>query len=92
MLEEKAIETHLESDFGGATFTVHDTMQVQILVAASISNFVSTLETRPYYAELDPVHKIANWFREYFVVKDSNRYDMTVALSNQYLLDLFLLM
>lgn len=27
-----------------------------------------------------------------FVVKDSNRYDMTVALSNQYLLDLFLLM
>lgn len=66
MLEEKAIETHLESDFGGATFTVHDTMQVQILVAASISNFVSTLETRPYYAELDPVHKIANWFREYF--------------------------
>lgn len=27
-----------------------------------------------------------------FVVKDYNRYDMTVALSNQYLLDLFLLM
>lgn len=31
MLEEKAIETYLESDdtyFGGATFTVHDTLQV----------------------------------------------------------------